>query len=700
MSPVELLEHPLAAAATLALVHFLWQGLAITAALVAVVELLGIRRPQPRYLCSLAALVLMALCPLATLAVVGSGEGSGFGVQRAGEQSQVPGPKSKVAVPALTTHHSPLTPHSAIIAAQPYVLTAWLAGVAFFGCRLLMGVIGVRRLRRQRLPLPRELSERVEQLGRRLGMRARSLVFLSRKVGEAMAVGVVKPVVLLPVVWASEMPLVMLEAVIAHELAHLRRRDLWVVLLERVVEALLFYHPAVWWLSSRLRAERELCCDELAVALTGRRLEYVQTLESVARWSARVEPLFAAGIRGERNMQLLHRVRNVLGLSAAGESSRLWPAGLVALLLPLAAWGWSAGLITPQPSVAVADDDREDRDDDDDDDDDDEKEARRGSERDDDDDADERKGRKEGDKEGDDDDDKAEAKDRKRGDGEGEEKEVRQDGDNPEAAARKRERIEQLKFLNKEEEIKRDGVKKEGPKDGEVKKEGAKDPPKKVIKEGAKDPPKKVIKEGAPDKVIKEGEGKLADLAAMVKKLMAENERLRAELAEVRGVKLPAKVKEGASEKEAFIKKPGADREAARDKEAAAKKEALFNELELGAEKEAVREKEAFKRAIAEKEAFARDEDRKREIAEKGDLAKAIELKRAIAEKEEAAARERKEREGAEQKELELRERKIKAVKAHAAEVEERARAAAKKAEAAERAAKEKAAKEKEEKRQ
>ena len=64
MSPVEILEHPLAAAATLALVHFLWQGTAIVAVLVALVKLLGIRRPQTRYLCSLAALVLMAACPV------------------------------------------------------------------------------------------------------------------------------------------------------------------------------------------------------------------------------------------------------------------------------------------------------------------------------------------------------------------------------------------------------------------------------------------------------------------------------------------------------------------------------------------------------------------------------------------------------------------------------------------------------------
>src|SRR4029434_3857909 len=113
-------------------------------------------------------------------------------------------------------------------------------------------------------------------------MDALPLVFLSRQVAEAMAIGIVRPLVLIPAAWATEMPLEMLEAVIAHELAHLKRRDLWINLFQRIVETLLFYHPAVWWLSQRLRVERELCADELAVAATGKRLVYAKALEQIA----------------------------------------------------------------------------------------------------------------------------------------------------------------------------------------------------------------------------------------------------------------------------------------------------------------------------------------------------------------------------------------------------------------------------------
>jgi hypothetical protein len=585
MSPAELFAHPWSQAVTLALLHFVWQGALIAALLAAAVELLRIRSPQARYACSLAALLLMAACPVGTATwqlAEGRVQGSGFGFQVEEDSGQ------RTEDSAAGTPHSPLTTHSVISSAQPYVLTAWLVGVAFFGCRLLCGLVGLRQLRRDSLPMAGELAERVDRLGRGLGMRARKFVKLSGRVTEAMAVGLLRPIVLIPASWATEMPPDMLEAVIAHELAHLRRQDLWINLLQRVVETLLFYHPAVWWLSRRLRAERELCCDELAVAATGRRLEYVQALEHVARQRvALVEPLLTAGIRGERNMRLLQRVRNVLGLSAASERS-LWPAGLLALALPLGAWGYASGLLGTDGVAVVADDERE------------EKEVRKEGER--------------------------EVREEKEIRKDGEAKEVRRDGDRP------------------VKEGARDGDKKpvkEGARDGDVRKEGARDGDRPVkegardgdrpVKEGARDGDRPIkekviardgdrpVKERVPnpdrvptrriknvegaDRAVKDTDARMNELLAMVKKLTMENERLKAELAEMRGGK----------EREGFYR--------VREGEAAAKEAAA-------------KERAA---AIREKEAAGR---------------------RAAAEKEEAIARERKE--GAERKEIEIRERKIK----------------------------------------
>ena len=570
MSPTELLAHPLCQAVTLALVHFLWQGLVVALGLAAVVGLLGIRRPGLRYVCSLAAFLLMAMCPVGTLAWHYAEETTLSGAS-AGESSRATASLAPSIVLAATTATA-RQPAQFLVAAQPLVLTLWLTGVALFGGRLLMGLAGLGLLRRDRLPLPADLSARVREQCRRLGLPVRPLVFFSRRISEAMAVGFVRPLVLIPAVWATEMPPAMLEAVIAHELAHVRRGDLWINLFQRVVETLLFYHPAVWWLSRRLRVERELCCDELAVAVTGQRLEYVQSLEHVARRRAAVaRPVLAAGIRGENDMRLLERVRNVLGNSAAPERS-LWPAGLLALVLPLGIGGYATGLFTAVAAV-TAQEERSDP------------PAAKSGEREREQETERDAGKKgEREREG----DRPREEDRERERDQAERKEARRDGDrpregerpregdDPNAARLKRERIEEAKFFGRDKELLRDGDRpaKERPRDGEARKEGPRDGDR-PRKEGARDGDRP--REGDNDRV--------AELMAMVKRLTAENQRLRAELAEIRGDKVREK---GPAEKEVIardrkIKEAEATRREAeeRKREAAEQKEAQLRERKI-----------------------------------------------------------------------------------------------------------------------
>src|SRR3989442_926572 len=149
--------------------------------------------------------------------------------------------------------------------------------------RLAMGLSGRSRLNRLGRPVPAELDERAGKLARALGLSLAPRLFALETAGDAAAAGFIRPVVLLPLSWVSGLSAEVLEAVIAHELAHIRRFDLWVNLFQRVVETTLFFHPAVWWLSGRLRREREMCCDELACVATGERLGYAEALEQLAR---------------------------------------------------------------------------------------------------------------------------------------------------------------------------------------------------------------------------------------------------------------------------------------------------------------------------------------------------------------------------------------------------------------------------------
>ena len=652
MNPLHWLARPELAALALALVHFLWQGALIALFLAAAVRCLRIERATQRYACSLAALLAMALCPVITYLAIGP---------------QWDPPIVAATHPAPTgSDQSLLTSESSASGnvswwqaasmlsrgIQPYLLALWLAGVVALGLRLIGGLIGVVRLHRHKLPLPLDLAGRVEQLGKALRIDALPSVFLSRTVGEALVIGFWRPVVLVPAAWAAEMPLVALEAVIAHELAHIRRLDLWVNLLQRVAETLLFYHPAVWWVSRQLRLEREMCCDELAVAATGRRIAYVKTLELVARERlAGVRPALSAGIRGGSNMKLLARVRNVLG-GPAGESFGLWPAGLLALLLPLVLWTVTFGVLSPSPAAAVAaDDDNDDGDDDDD--------SRADNDRDSDD--NEKGDRKTAirEREGDDDeaDDKKEVlrkflEGRKEARKEGDEGEVRKEGDRKDGDPPKKER-------------------KEGDAPKKERKEG--EQPKKIIKEGAGERKEQINKkplrkEGeAPVKkpAMKEGgdkRGEVAELAAMIKELRGEVDRLRAEVRELGGGKPGgdewARIKGEASEREAIAKKLHRAKEAdSADAREAKEREAVKQKL-----LEAVREKErAADRAAAEhKERAAKEreavEQKLREVAREKERAaerEAAERKERISKELEAAARKEALRKEADKKDRE-----------------------------------------------
>ncbi len=377
MQAIQFLSDPAWQRLALTLLHFLWQGLAVTALAVTLVRLLRLRSGPPRYAAYLLALVVMAVCPVVTLCLVkppapmelpaepqAIEAGTSRGQERPpmdalapveGIEADAAPPGAPVALDAPEDGSLPgLTesaeageirteaPRSAlaryISAGLPWVAAAWLIGVCALSTRLLLGLAGTRRWRRRLESLPRHLAEAVAALSERMGLAGFARVFISTFAAQPMVVGYLRPMVLLPAAMLTQLPPDMLEAVIAHELAHIRRLDVWVNLFQRVMETVLFYHPAVWWLSGRLRWEREFCCDELAVAATGERLTYASALERAYRsalGAVQPTPALAAGL-GAQKKTVLARVRHVLGLMPSPSRSRWWPAGALGLLSLLA----------------------------------------------------------------------------------------------------------------------------------------------------------------------------------------------------------------------------------------------------------------------------------------------------------------------------------------------------------------------------
>jgi beta-lactamase regulating signal transducer with metallopeptidase domain len=352
MGIAEVLQSPAWRPLTCTLLHFVWQGAIVALAWCVLFRMFRARTVQFRYLLGLAGMFLMAVCPVATFVFLESASPPHDVRVAVAPAIDAAAPNLREALPVSVPDRirAPLAtdgtearswqPYLAerIGDAQPYLLGGWIAGLLLLSGRLLLSVVGISRLKRGRMPLSGGIADRATAIAGRLGLRAAPRLFSSEAAREAIVTGLLRPIVLLPAAWLVEMSPDVLDAVVAHELAHIRRYDLWLNLFQRVVETLLFYHPAVWWLSRRVRLAREMCCDELAAAATGERVVYATALEQAAR--KRLEParsLLEVAL-GVTRMTLLDRVRNVLGLAARHEEGRWWPAAVLAMLTPLAIW--------------------------------------------------------------------------------------------------------------------------------------------------------------------------------------------------------------------------------------------------------------------------------------------------------------------------------------------------------------------------
>ncbi len=207
----------------------------------------------------------------------------------------------------------------------PLVTSLYLIGVALMGLRLSLGLWGGRRLRNHAtLITDRSLLDALQRQADALGMKFVPALAYCERVTVPTVLGILKPMVLLPVSLASGLAPDQIESVLAHELAHLRRYDHLVNLMQCVIESVLFFHPAVWWVSRRIRDEREHCCDDLVIASGAVPLDYAASLLRVAELSREAEQqrghhhrrsfaavsLFATG---DRPSTLRQRIARLLG---------------------------------------------------------------------------------------------------------------------------------------------------------------------------------------------------------------------------------------------------------------------------------------------------------------------------------------------------------------------------------------------------
>ena len=312
------------------LVHFLWQGLLI-AALFAAARTFARSSPQRLYVLSCAALASMLAAPVVTYSLLAPAEASAPIPAHAA--APVPNSSSGTTFAAVTRgRHSidPVWPRRVL----PSVVMLWLAGAAVFWIRLAAAWIGAARLRRRfARPAPSQWQQALDRLRARLRVSRRVRLLISGLVDAPAVVGWLRPVVLVPIGALASIPAEHLEALLLHELAHIRRYDYLVNLLQSIAEALLFYHPAVWWISAHIRNERELCCDDLAAAATGDAFRYALALADLES----CRPAHAASAMAANGGRLEDRIARLLGQTSPARPTFSAPGAAGAVLLALAA---------------------------------------------------------------------------------------------------------------------------------------------------------------------------------------------------------------------------------------------------------------------------------------------------------------------------------------------------------------------------
>jgi beta-lactamase regulating signal transducer with metallopeptidase domain len=277
---------------------------------------------------------------------------------RAADQSLVLVAESSQTSPAATTGRWLERVRQSILPWLGQIVAVWLAGVLCCAIRPVAGLWTQWQLKRRGLsPVAFETQRLMSDLARRMNVAPGVRIAESALVYVPMVVGYLRPIILLPACVLVGMTPDQLTSLLAHELAHIRRHDWIVNAIQVVVETLMFYHPAVWWLSHRIRCERELCCDDLALAVVGDNLAYgrmLLTLEELRHYAP--APVTAlAGTGGE----FVQRIRRLMPRAATPErAERGWLGGFLVLgLLATFFIGWlTTTRSDAEPQQAVAKD--------------------------------------------------------------------------------------------------------------------------------------------------------------------------------------------------------------------------------------------------------------------------------------------------------------------------------------------------------
>jgi beta-lactamase regulating signal transducer with metallopeptidase domain len=365
------------------LLHSIWELAVVAGILGLALRMLGRASARIRYLAATFALALMFALPPVTFLIIsknplptpGLVTGSQFhAVGGADDQGPVESfgnelPESRASLrlhahqippsePAfLEGTFSPSWPARVaehLSPAIPWLTLAWTLGVFALSFWNLGGWIATQRLRSIGIgPVNSELADRLSSLARMAGVTRPVRIVKSTLVQIPIVVGFVRPLILVPVSVLAGMPPDHLEAILVHELAHIRRHDYLVNLFQVLAETLLFYHPAIWWVSGQIREERENCCDDIAAEICGNRRLYAEALVCVEELRP-PDATLAIAVTGQGG-RMFNRIQRLIGLPQRPHQARM--SSLTVVLISLALLFVPLGcsyMSTQQPPAGTA----------------------------------------------------------------------------------------------------------------------------------------------------------------------------------------------------------------------------------------------------------------------------------------------------------------------------------------------------------
>lgn len=295
-----------------ALLDFVWQGLLIGWGAALVMAAMRSARPQARYAVACAALLLCAALPLSgvvqRIADVQALNSSFLPLASTGTSHTIPLAASTEPATLLAGHLAGW--EQALQARLPLVVLLWSCGAALLALRMAVGLAWVRRLTDTgQYRADPAWQARLDRMAERFGISRRVVLGLVDDIHSPVTAGWWRPVVLVPASLISGMPPHLLEALLAHELAHIRRHDYLVNLVQGAIEIVLFYHPTVWWLSNRIRVEREQIADDLAASMLGEPRRLALALSELDQFQFSIPQLAHAAHGGNLMSRIKRLVR-------------------------------------------------------------------------------------------------------------------------------------------------------------------------------------------------------------------------------------------------------------------------------------------------------------------------------------------------------------------------------------------------------